>query len=38
LIIAGTAAISYLLGTITYLVSISNEMQTPDVEKIKVVK
>jgi hypothetical protein len=38
MIIAGTAAISYLFGTITYLILISNEIQNPDVEKIKVVK
>ena len=35
LIIAGTAAISCLLGTMTYLISISNEMQNTDAEKIE---
>jgi hypothetical protein len=35
LIIAGTAAISCLFGTITYLISISNEIQNPDIEEIE---
>jgi hypothetical protein len=34
LIIAGIAAISCLLGTITYLVSISNEIQDADIEEV----
>ncbi len=34
LIIAGIAAISCLFGTITYLVSISNEIQDSDVEEV----
>jgi hypothetical protein len=38
LIIAGTAAISYLLGAITYLISISNEIRNSDIEEIQVVK
>ena len=38
LIIDGTTAISYLFGTITYLILISNEIQAPDVERIEVVK
>jgi hypothetical protein len=35
LIIAATATISYLFGTITYLISISNEIQNPDIEEIE---
>jgi len=38
LIIAGTVGISCLFGAITYLVSISNEIQNPDREEIEVVK
>jgi hypothetical protein len=32
-IIAGIAAVSCLFGAITYLVSISNEIQNPDIEE-----
>jgi hypothetical protein len=38
LIIAGTTAISYIFGTITYLISISNEIQNPDIEEIELGK
>jgi hypothetical protein len=38
LIIAGIAGISCLFGTIIYLISISNEIQNPDIEEIDVVK
>jgi hypothetical protein len=38
LIIAGAAGISCLFGAIIYLISISNEMQNPDVEEIEQIK
>jgi len=38
LIIAGIAGISCLFGAITYLISISNEIQNPDIEEIEPVK
>ena len=38
LIIAGIAGISCLFGAIAYLISISNEIQGPDIEEIEVIK
>ena len=38
LIIAGIAGISCLFGAIAYLISISNEIQNPDIEEIEPVK
>ena len=38
LLIAGTAAISCLVGAVAYLISISNEMVDADIEDMKAVK
>jgi hypothetical protein len=38
LIIAGIAGISCLFGAVTYLISISNEIQNSDIEEIELVK
>jgi hypothetical protein len=38
LIVAGIAGISCLFGAITYLISISNEIQNSDVEEIELLK
>ncbi len=38
LIIAGIAGISCLFGIITYLISISNEIQDPDNDEIEFAK